>query len=353
MLQNANCRLISLLGPGGVGKTRLALQMAREYQSSFSDGVAFIALTALSNGSEIVPAVLSALNLPPVPGHEPEDYLAGQLGVRHMLLVLDNFEHLTGNALLLTRLLRRAPEIKVIVTSRVRLHLQDEWVFELDGLDVPPAGLVGGNTYQQPSAVELFVQRARQIQPAFATGSTDQAAIVRICQAVRGLPLAIELAASWVRSLSAREILQEIEQNATLLTTAAQDAAPRHRSLDAVFEHSWRLLSPDERLLFARLSIFRGSFTREAAVEVAHASVPLLAALIDKSLLRYIPPAHYELHELSRQYGLARLQELGDREATSERHADYYVATARAELDVLAATQFHPQYLLDQHKPEG
>ena len=269
MLKNSNCRLITLLGPGGIGKTRLALQAAMEHQSDYADGVALVSLVNLANIDEIASAVLSTLDPRPAPVHESQDQWAVQMRARHMLLVLDNFEHLAGDAKLLTQLMYLAPNVQMIVTSRTRLHLQHEWVFEVDGLDALPAGEIGGITSPHSSAVELFVQRARQARSTLDIGGTaDLAYIVRICQAVRCMPLAIELAASWVRVLSVQEILQEIERNVTVLATVAPDVALRHRSIDAVFEHSWRLLSPEEQRLFARLSIFRGSFTRDAAGKV-------------------------------------------------------------------------------------
>lgn len=346
MLQDPRCRLITLLGPGGVGKSRLAMQTAITHSKSFADGAAFVPLVGVTNSEEIALAAISALELPSPSKRSPLDHLAVELQASDMLIVLDNFDHLVDKKSLIAHLLRLAPTIKILVTSRARLHLESEWVYELGGLEVPLAVATAG-TNQYYSAVDLFVQRARQLRP-ISDRSSEQSAILRICQVVEGNPLAIELAASWVRTLSISEILSEIEQKHDVASSAEYGTGPRHNSLGVVFEQSWQMLSPDERRLFARLSVFRGSFTRDAAGQVADATLPLLAALVDKSMLRHLLVGRYELHEFSRQFGLSKLEEFGDLETTRERHIDYFIAKTRDELDTLAATQLHPHFLLNQ-----
>jgi predicted ATPase len=199
-----------------------------------------------------------------------------------------------------------------------------------------------GAQFERYSAVALFLQRAHQVHAAFAPGEDEKQAIARICRLVEGMPLAIELAASWTPMLSCAEIVHEIEQNLDILTSRLRDAPLRHRSLEAVFAHSWRLLSAEEQRLFAQLSVFRGRFTRQAAAQVAGATLPDLFALADKSLLRRADNGTYEIHELTRQFATARLQELGELAATRKRHEAYFVALAEEGLDRVRDGYFRP-----------
>ena len=238
----------------------------------------------------------------------------------------------------------KAPQTRRSWLPRERLHLREEWLMPVAGL--PQAeGLLS-------EAGQLFFRSAQRVQPAFSSYGQEEA-IAAICAQVEGMPLAIELAASWVRFMSCAEIARQFTQNSHLFTTTLRNAPERHRSLRSLFEHSWQLLSPDERRLFARLSVFRGSFDREAAEQIASATFPLLAALIDKSMLRHIPVGKYELHDLLRQFGAVKLQDFGELDAIRERHIGYFIAKTREELDTMAATQLHPYFLLDQrHRHE-
>ena len=220
-------------------------------------------------------------------------------------------------------MLASAPGLMLLVTSRERLDLQVEWVFEVQGLPVPASERV--EEPESYSAVALFVQRARRARQTFALTAPNKPHVVRICQLVEGMPLAIELAAAWVPTLSCQEIAAEIQHGLNILTTRLRDVPERQRSLLAVFDQSWELLTEDEQRTLRQLSIFRGGFQREAAQAVAGATLPLLSGLASKSVLRRTAAGRYGLHELMRQYVAGRLGEVPEEEAAArERHSIYY-----------------------------
>jgi predicted ATPase/transcriptional regulator with XRE-family HTH domain len=330
LLQDPQCRLLTLIGPGGTGKTRLALQVATEQQESFTHGVAFVSLAPIVNREQAVTAMAEALGLVLYVATDRADQLLHYLREKTLLLVLDNFEHLLMDAptiTLVSDLLRGAPGLRLLVTSRESLHLQAEWVFEVQGLPVPESAKADG--LEANSAARLFLQRAQQARVGFTLASEDRPAVLRICQLVEGLPLGIELAAAWVLSLSCQEIAAEIERNLDFLATSTRDIPERQRSISAVFDHSWKLLSAEEQRVLRQLSVFRGGFGREAAEQVVGATLPLLSTLVSKSLLRRTDPraGRYDLHELVRQYALSHLQE-NEQEyiQARERHCRYYTA---------------------------
>lgn len=322
-LQEPACRLLTLTGPGGIGKTRLAIEAGRQLGSRFSEGVYFISLAGVGMTESIVPAIADVLGVAFSGPAEPLLQVTTFLQEKQVLLVIDNLEHLVEGAQLLGELLQRAPQVKMLITSREQLRLQWEWLFEVQGLPIPEG--VDAN-FESNSAVSLFIQRARQSSQTFSLTLEDVSALLRICRLVGGLPLAIELAASWVRTLSCREIAQELEKSLDLLETKKFDVPQRHRSIKAVFDHSWSLLSEPERTLLKRLSVFQGGFTREAAIRAMEASLHMLSALVDKSLLRFNRnPDRYDLHELIRQYAFAQLHaNLEEEREASERHAIYF-----------------------------
>jgi predicted ATPase/transcriptional regulator with XRE-family HTH domain len=313
-LANPDCRLLTLLGPGGVGKTRLALAAAHAGQKSFGDGVIFVPLVAIDDADGLVLATARALNQP-LTGVEPaERQLQRLLQAREMLLVLDNFEQLVASAPILAEWLAEAPGLKLLVTSRERLNLAEEWLY-------PVAG------FTPDQAVHLFEQTALRVTPHF--NFTEQAAAAaEICRLVDGLPLAVELAASWTRLLSCDRIADQIRQDVDFLSAGPRNVPERHRSLRALFDHSWRLLSPAEQAGLARLSVFRGGFAPEEAAAVASASWPVLVGLVDKSLVMAQANGRYDLHELTRRYAVARLQEVDQEPAARQQHFDTYLALA-------------------------
>lgn len=303
-LLQPSCRLLTLAGPGGIGKTRLSIEVGRSLEPHFADGVHFISLAGVGMPESILPAVADALGIGFSGPADVMVQLTNLLHDKEILLILDNMEHLLDGRSLLGEILQKTHHAKILVTSREQLRLQWEWLFEVQGLPLPEETETESN-----SAIELFVQRAKQASQTFSLESDDLAAIVRICRLVGGLPLAIELAASWVRMLSTHEISLELEKSLDLLETRNIDVPQRHRSFKTVIDHSWRLLSENERDLLMKLSVFQASFTREAALKVTGASLFLLSALVDKSLLRHSKnPDRYELHKLVRAYALAQLQ---------------------------------------------
>ena len=306
LLADPTCHLVTISGTGGSGKTRLALETAARAAHTFLHGVCFASLAAVSS-LEVVPSTVAEALAAALSGKaDPHDQLIAYLRDKEMLLVLDNLEHLSAADGWISRLIQSCPDLRLLVTSRERLNLHGERLLELNGLDIPPGKQAQSAT--DYSAAQLFLNRAREVLPDFVLNARNETAVTRICQLVNGLPLAIELAAAWVRHLTSQEIAHEIEQNLSFLATTQKNVPARHRSLQAAFEHSWALLSDDERTAFARLAVFRGGCTREAATAVTRAPLPILAALCDKSLLRRDPDGRYTTHELLRQYAAIKLQ---------------------------------------------
>ena len=322
-LQEPACRLLTLTGPGGIGKTRLAIEAGRQLETRFRDGVYFISLAGVGMTESIVPAVADVLGVAFSGSAEPLVQVKTFLEDKNVLLVIDNMEHLVGGAGLIGDLLQQTQQVKMLITSREQLRLQWEWLFEVQGLPIPEGDDAG---FETNSAVSLFLQRARQASQTFSLEAEDTEALVRICKLVGGLPLAIELAASWVRTLSCHEIAGELEKSLDILETKMLDVPQRHRSIKAVFDHSWSLLTEQERTLLKRLSVFQGGFTRDAAIKAMGATLPLLSSLVDKSLLRFNRnPDRYDLHELIRQYAFAQLcSDPNDEREASEKHSLYF-----------------------------
>jgi predicted ATPase/DNA-binding SARP family transcriptional activator len=308
MLADPSYRLVTLVGPGGVGKTRLALRVAAELiqlpDGSFRDGVYIAPLAAIPSGAALIPAIADAVGLAFSGAGDPRQQLLAYLRAQSLLLVLDNFEQLVDAADLLTDILSSAPGLTILATSRVRLNLYEEWCFELQGLALPDDSIP--SSIETSSAVQLFVQRARHIQHSFAL-ETERPAVVRICQLLDGIPLAIELAAGRVRGHTCGEIAYEIQHSLDFLATDLRNIPERHRSMRVAFEHSWRLMRETERVAFARLSVFRGGFDHRAAADVADVTRDTLSALIDSSMLHGAPDGRYQLHELLRQFGADKL----------------------------------------------
>jgi predicted ATPase/transcriptional regulator with XRE-family HTH domain len=338
LLCDGECRLLTVMGSGGIGKTRLAIEAASRHQELFPDGAWFVSLAALDAPALLVPAVADALGFAFQGQIEPRTQLLNYLRGKRALLVLDNVEHLLDGVGLFGEMLERAPGVKLLVTSRERLNLQGEWVFEIQGLPVPPSHEV--ERAEEYSAVALFVQSARRAQAGFGVGGEERSSVVRICEMVDGMPLGIELAAAWVPVLSCREIAQEIERSLDFLATTMRDVPERQRSLRAAFDHSWGLLAADERRVLCRLAIFQGGFEREAAEQVAGATLPGLLALASKSLVRREENGRYDLHEVVRQYALSHLVEDPEHEATCDRHCECYLALLRdREMALKSAAQ--------------
>jgi predicted ATPase/DNA-binding NarL/FixJ family response regulator len=322
LLANPACRLLTLIGPGGMGKTRLALHVAESVAETYPEGVYFVPLQPLTSPDLILSTIAEAIGYQFASSGNPGAQLLDWLHSRRLLLVLDNFEHLLDRATLLSRLLSTANGLQLLVTSRERLNLVEEWVLEIGGLDYPLEDKPDSPTHF--SAVELFMLRAQRANVRFNPQNGQRPMVSRICRLLGGMPLAIELAANWVRALPCEAIAEEIERSLDILETSSRSIEPRHRTMRAAFEPTWERLSDLERDVFMRLAVFRGGFTREAADHIANASLRVLSALVDKSLLRVNADARYDLHELLRQYAAEKLQSSGQTDTTRDAYSAYY-----------------------------
>jgi serine/threonine protein kinase/DNA-binding SARP family transcriptional activator len=345
MLKNPDVRMVTLIGTGGIGKTRLAVEVASKRARDLPNGVVFVPLASVSGPEFILPAIANALHFRFSPGVDLKEQIINRLAGLKILLVLDNFEHLSETAVLISELLTAVPTLQVLVTSRERLNLVEEWVYEVAGLPYPPPGepIPGGagswlNNY---SAVQLFIDRARRADPKLPEDESTLAEIIRICQLVEGMPLALELAAPWVRSMTCAEISQELSRGLDILTASMRNLPDRHRSMRVVFEQSWQSLTPVEQEILARLSVFHNGCTREAAEKVTGARPLVFMTLVDKALLRH-RSNRYEMHELVRQYAAERLAENNRlQEETLDRHHRYYLGLLeRANTGLKGGRQF-------------
>ena len=324
LLTLPECRLITLTGPGGIGKTRLALQAASEQTAAFADGIVFIPFVSVTGADAIIASIAEALGAQfyPQSSISPREQLLAYLSDKQLLLVPDNLEHLLDHVELWADILDRAPRIKLLATSRERLNTRGEWVVELQGLSLPH----DDDDAQLSDAAILFIETAQRISAAFTPDSGEVQAISRICRLVEGIPLGIELAAAWTKTLSCAEIADEVAASLDFLTLALRDLPERHQSLRAVFARSWGLLSEADRRTFRALAVFHGGFTREAARAVTGADPSAPSNLIDKSLLRRTTEGRYEMLEVLRQYAEEQLHAVaGEVELVRDRHASHYL----------------------------
>ncbi|MBN2305446.1 MAG: hypothetical protein JXQ72_13255 [Anaerolineae bacterium] len=340
LLSDPGCRLVSLIGPGGIGKTRLAQETIRHVVSLFDDGVYFVSLQALSAPDFMVPAIAEALEYELNHCCDLEEQLVDYLQPLNLLLVMDNFEHLMAGVGIISTLLAGAPGVKVLATSRETLNVPGEWVLPLSGL-MYPASLDDQPDVSAYCALALFEQSARRVRADFSL-EDELAGVVKICALVEGMPLALEFAAGWVNTLSCDEIAAEIQRNLGFLESRMHGVEPRHTSMRAVLDYSWNLLSPGEQQIFMNLAVFRDSFTRQAAAAVAGASLADLSLLIDKSLVRRADAGRYDIHELVRQYAERQLNvEMDNSVAARTRHVSYYMGLLQQiHADLFGA---HPQ----------
>ncbi|KAA3657039.1 MAG: hypothetical protein DWQ04_29315, partial [Chloroflexi bacterium] len=317
-LGEPNGRLLTIVGQGGMGKTRLAQEAARAMVGQFVDGIWYVSLVPHTDISGVVTAVAEAINFTFSGSVEPATQLLNYLQSREMLLILDNMEHLLISELLalIAQLTEQAPDLRLIATSRERLQLQAETLLNLHGLPYPVTSyqysvdskLITDNRLLLTDypAVQLFVNRVQRVQKKFQVAG-QELPIAQLCQLVGGLPLALELAATWTRILSITEIVTEIQRGLDTLTTTLRDLPQRHRSIRTVIESSWQMLAADEQALFRKLAVFRGGFTREAAQEVANATLSQLISLVDRSFLRRDADQRFRRHPLLLQFAQEQL----------------------------------------------
>jgi predicted ATPase len=380
--QEPTCRLVTITGLGGTGKSWLALQAARAAHPAFTDGVYFVPLVGLAGSDlagqtdieEIQQQLLRTMSKAVGLELSGQDSLFKQLGdylrSKQLLLVLDNFEHLLDGAGLLIGLLQHAPALKLLVTSREPLNLLGEWILTLEGLDYPavpapepdwgqpeppspeerwrtPAGVEQLATF---SAVQLLGQRARQVKPGFELTPADGPAIARLCQLVEGMPLAIDLIAAQLKVFSPADLVTALENNLDRLSATWINLPVRQRSLRVIFEHSWSYLEPVEQAVMAGLSVFRGGFNLAAIEAVAGGNWERLLRLVHKSWVRPGAAGRYELHELIRQFAAEKLASLEETEVVQARHSAYYLNFLQEQKPILFGSE--PQQAGARLRPE-
>jgi predicted ATPase/DNA-binding SARP family transcriptional activator len=357
-LSDPTCHLLTLIGPGGIGKTRLAIEVARRLATPhaavataspvdgllapdlFPDGIFLVELQSVQSLNGVIAAIAEAIGFRFYSAVPPQEQLMHYLRAKQLLLLLDNVEQLLAEtdlmALLVAELLAAAPGIKLLVTSREALNLQEEWFHPLGGMhfsrnqrDALADEAAADNSAAVADAVQLFVQNARRARADFDLAG-EQEAVLRICRLVDGVPLALELAAAWIKVLPCPQIADEIEQNLDILTTRHQNIPSRHRSMRAVLEQSWQLLTAAEQAILYRLALFQRGFTQEAAQTVAGASLLTLAMLTEKALVRVSQEGsthnRYQMHELLRQFAAEKFAEAEENHAAAQAsHATYYL----------------------------
>ncbi len=346
VLNDENTRLITILAPGGMGKTRLALEAARIQIGRYADGVIFVPLAPLSSPSDIVTTIAENIGFIFHGENAPAQQLIDFLRDRSTLLVLDNFEHLMDGAQLVADLIQSAPNIRLLTTSRERLNLRGETVYTLRGLEFP--------TWETPEdalqydAVKLFMQSAHRVRADFALQSHDLDFLARICRLTAGLPLGIELAAGWVDVLSLEQIATEIQKGIDILETEMRDVPERQRSIRATLDYTWERLTADEQAIFMRLSVFRGGFTVQAAQAVASAGVRSLRQLANKALVQVSLDGRHDIHELLRQFGAEKLAASGKQDDIQAKQADYFADfMAERKQDMRTDRQLEALLLID------
>jgi DNA-binding SARP family transcriptional activator/predicted ATPase len=325
-LEQPDCRLLTILGPGGSGKTRLALEVARSRLERFSHGVYFVALNPVQSPASILPAVVNALDLPGGEKEKHQAQLANYLRKKSLLLLLDGFEHLLAGAGMLVEILREAPGLKILVTSRTRLNIKSENLYLLAGMEYPE------DTASQveiltADAVELLLANLKRVQQAYEPAAEDLKHLLQICRQIQGMPLGIMLAASWGATYSIAEVAERVSQSLDFLVADWTDVPARQRSLRATFDHSWNLLDERQRHIFQSITVFRGVFSRDAARVISGATHYELRALVDRSLLWNKTSGWYEVHELLRQYGREKLAQSAEVEQkVCNRHSSHYLS---------------------------
>ncbi len=323
LFENPSCRLVTLLGPGGMGKTRLGIQTASNMVGTMKDGIVFVPLAPLSSGDFMVSTIANSLGFSFRGREDQKIQLLNYLHEKDLLLVMDNFEHLIVKAGLLAEILESASGVKILVTSRERLNLKGEWVYKVDGMACPEEEQVAA--LEECAVVQLFLEGAQRVRPDFSPSEEDMVRIAGICMLVEGMPLAVELASAWMSVLSCEEVAEEIEKNIDFLATSMRDVPERHRSMRAVFEHSWDLLADEEKSVYMRMSVFRGGFQKDAAKKTAQASLLHLSSLVNKSLVHHYPSGRYAIHELLRQYAEEKLADVPEeKEKVHDLHSEFY-----------------------------
>ncbi|MCO5206914.1 MAG: AAA family ATPase [Anaerolineae bacterium] len=332
LFTQAQQRLVTIVAPGGMGKTRLGIEVGRRLLPAFEDGVTFVDLAAVTDPAEIAGVIAAAIHYQaPDTTQSLLPQLLNALAQRNMLLILDNFEQLLAGVTLIDQILKACPELSLLVTSRQPLNLVSGSRYRLQGLDFPD--LLTVDDALAWSAVALFVDSGRRARPGYALSDDNLVYVLQICRLVQGMPLALILAAAWFELLGSAEIAIEIEKSLAFLSSDLADLPHRQRSMHAVFDRSWHHLQPDEQIVLAKLSVFRGGFTRDAAEHVAGANLRILLSLVNKSFLqRRSDGGRYVMHELLRQYAAEQRRHLGVSEDAQYAHCRYFAQIVPREM---------------------
>lgn len=329
-LTDPGVRLVTLVGPGGMGKSRLAVQAGRSLVERFADGVWFVALAAVESGRQMATAILEAFPGGGGGGGNPEQRVLDLLRERTALLILDNLEHLPDAPLLVAQIVEHAASVTVLATSRRPLALASEWVIQLSGLEVPASGPQwDAAALEEYSAVRLFLERARRFRPQMALDGESAGNLLALCHRLGGHPLALEMAASWLRTLSLSIVLKEVQNNLELLEANLRDTPERHRSIRSLFDASWNRLTEQEQTVLCQLSIFEGGFDGQAVQAVASAGLRTLAGLVDGSWVQAATGERFDFHPLLLAYVREKAAQNAERtdadvEALRRRHSDYF-----------------------------
>ena len=335
----SSSRLMTLTGVGGGGKTRLALQVARDLVDTFKDGVWWVELAALTDTSLVPQTIAKVFSLRETPDQETSEILGNFLHNKQLLLVIDNCEHLISDcARLIENFLRRCANLRILATSREPLAISGETVFQVSPLSLPEPNETSLKRSSKSEAARLFVERAAAAKPGFELSTQNVAAVVRICQTLDGIPLAIELAAARVKMLTVEHIAERLDKRFDLLTTGSRTALPRQQTLRAAIDWSFELLSEKEKTLFRHLSVFASGFRREAVEAVcSEESLPAgtvfseLSCLVDRSLVEVMQTGEderYRMLETIHRYAAERLQESGEQASLRNRHLEYFTQWA-------------------------
>jgi|GEM_PF-3036916 len=337
LLFDPSCRLLTLSGFGGSGKTRLAMELARIASEEKGEQVIFVSLAPIRTALDILFAVADALTLSythpgvqtkstPLPTEELLfTSLIQYLHTRRMIIILDNFEHLLEHGNIITSILTSCPEITIVITSREPTGISGEWIREISGLSCP-SGIQGTDDPFAFDSMQLFRELALRIRPDFKPDDSEIEAMLKICRLVDGLPLGIELAVPWLHTMTCTQMAREVESNIDFLEKHYTNLSERHRSIRAIFEQTWSILEPEARSCFRKLSIFRGGFSAEAAQIVAGAPRRALTSLAQRSLIHFNERNRFEILEVIRQFALERLRSVPrESDVIADRHARYYL----------------------------
>ena len=358
-LSDQACRLLTLVGQGGIGKTRLAIEAARhayERGELTPDGVYFVALETLRRPEQIAAAVAGSFGLP-VEGADPHQLVQRFVAGKRLLLVMDNFEHLLEGVNVVVELLSASPGVKVLATSRETLNLKEEWFYPVAGLDLPEGS---EEQVRRSAAVQLFLQNAQRAR-VNRDFTAELPCIVRVCRMVEGAPLALELAAHWLRTLSCGQIVEQLQKNLDLLATSVRNVPERHRSMRAAFDYSWQLTGQRGRATLCQLAVFAGGFDWEAFQAVTQGTLGELSLFVESSWIQPSQSERYTLHPLVRSYLVEKLDQeypamVGETaDEARDRHSRFYAEVANEsemervgrEIDNLAAGWRHAVDRLD------